>query len=142
MHKVFVYGTLRRGEENAHYLRGAEAISLAAVAVGRLVDTGRGYPALVPDHDPGRKVIGELYVVDADRLVTLDELEDYYGSGDSRNEYDRIMASVETEWGTAEAWIYVYAQPEDLSGGMTIEDGDWAQYRRSRMPGRSPNAAR
>lgn len=137
MTKVFVYGTLRKGEDNAGYLTDAIEVSLSAVTGGRLVDTGFGYPALVREDEADTQVRGELYEVEDGTLRELDRLEDYYGPGDRRNEYERVRVQVETEWGSFDAWAYVYAKPGDLAEAEIIEDGDWAKYRnprRSRPP--------
>lgn len=133
MEYVFVYGTLRRGEVNDHYLKDAAVIALAASVEGQLVDTGLGYPALVRDANRER-VVGELYVVDGITLAELDRLEDYYGTGDPRNEYERIPVRVETDSGIYEAWVYVYPDGRNLQDLPVIEDGDWVRWRA--QPGR------
>lgn len=72
--KLFVYGTLRRGEAAHGLLQGAPLVaSVWSEPVYRLVDLG-GYPALV---DGGSaRVRGEIYEIDASALVGLDAYED------------------------------------------------------------------
>jgi gamma-glutamylaminecyclotransferase len=72
--RLFVYGTLRRGEVAHGELRGARLLAATkTIAAYELVDLGE-YPALVErgtDH-----VVGEVYEVDPDLLRTLDAYED------------------------------------------------------------------
>ena len=74
---VFVYGTLKHGHSNHHWLRGAQAHGAAALPQLRLYDLGPFPMALqVPaDAVGGAPVQGELYGVDASQLVALDRLE-------------------------------------------------------------------
>ena len=44
MYHVFVYGTLRRGQTNAHYMLGATCIADRNWTYGKLFDTNEGYP--------------------------------------------------------------------------------------------------
>ncbi len=123
---VFVYGTLRKGGANAHYLNEAKVISLTSWALGELHDTGYGYPVL--KDNPERKVSGELYEVTIDELVQIDQLEDYV-SGRKSNEYDRVVRTVYTEEGEREAFVYIAGkQLSDCYN--TIEENDWILYRK------------
>ncbi|TLS50953.1 gamma-glutamylcyclotransferase [Paenibacillus antri] len=126
---VFVYGTLLQGEANDRWLRDARRVAPEAVAPGTLYDTGRGYPAMTTaGRESESTVLGELYAIDEQTLQALDELEDFYGSGDPRNEYERVRSVVRTEHGASEAWTYVY---ERVPTGCThIPTGDWRRYRR------------
>lgn len=123
---VFVYGTLRRGEANHHYLSSSLCVSDKASAEGWLGDTGNGYPAMVVTGV--NTVQGELYEVDERTLSLLDELEDYYGHGHSDNEYDRVEISVVTDRGSIKALTYVYAT-QKLAALLPIPSGDWKIYR-------------
>ncbi|NGM85612.1 gamma-glutamylcyclotransferase [Paenibacillus sp. 7124] len=119
MELVFVYGTLRQGELNHHLMSGARLIARMAQIQGVLMDTGRGYPAVVQE-DSG-VVAGELYEVSAEMLARLDELEDFYGPKNPANEYERIRTAVTTDSGQREAWVYVYLKREH----DVIAQGDW-----------------
>jgi gamma-glutamylcyclotransferase (GGCT)/AIG2-like uncharacterized protein YtfP len=121
MHKVFVYGTLRRHECNHSYLHGAELVAAQAKTRGELYDTGLGYPAMVA-RDEGW-VYGEVYRVTDGQLARLDALEGYKpGAPDS--EYDRIPVSVVTDQGPVLAYAYVYNEPKTV-GMSPIPLGDW-----------------
>jgi gamma-glutamylcyclotransferase (GGCT)/AIG2-like uncharacterized protein YtfP len=123
--KVFVYGTLRQGEYNHHYLREARPHSLNCWTFGKLYDTGVGYPAMVEDHK--RRVVGELYMVTKEHLCALDELEDYReGRGD--NLYERVVKTVYTEEGREEAYVYLFPLHK-IENEIEITSGDWKEYR-------------
>jgi len=81
---VFVYGTLRRGGSN--HFRMAQAQFVAAGAVRGKLYRIDWYPGFVADETAGR-VVGEIYMVDAETIAALDEFE---GS-----EYRRVRIAVE-----------------------------------------------
>ena len=118
--RLFVYGTLMRGEANAEALTGSTYIGAAAtVAAYRLVALA-GYPGLLPGGQTSVK--GELYLVDPQLLAAMDELEDC----------PALFKRAEVELaggGTAQA--YLGADPGSLDG-PTIPGGDWRQYRAGR----------
>jgi gamma-glutamylcyclotransferase (GGCT)/AIG2-like uncharacterized protein YtfP len=74
--KIFVYGTLQRGEERSCYMRGCRLSEILGVP-GRLYDTGRGYPAALFDDESDRAVSGELYTMEdpSSRIEELDRVE-------------------------------------------------------------------
>jgi gamma-glutamylaminecyclotransferase len=82
---LFVYGTLKRGCANHHFLDGQEFVGEARTAPGfRLYNLG-GYPGLVARPDRPEGVEGEVWSVDAAALVRLDALEGL-GQGHYRRE--------------------------------------------------------
>ncbi|MDT3429252.1 gamma-glutamylcyclotransferase (GGCT)/AIG2-like uncharacterized protein YtfP/cation transport regulator ChaC [Paenibacillus forsythiae] len=122
MELVFVYGTLRQGEENHHLMKNARAIALMAYTQGILMDTRRGYPAMVAE---GAGIVaGELYEVTPEMMTRLDELEDFHGPGHPENEYERVLTDVTTDSGKREAWVYVYRERQH----EVIAYGDWKLY--------------
>jgi len=129
---VFVYGTLLQGEANHRRLKDARRAADRAVARGALYDTRRGYPALLAHAECVGTVLGEIYEIDESTLRSLDELEDFYGPGDPRNEYERIRIDAQSEAGGAwtEVWTYVYKKAP--ANGDAIPSGDWRTYRRQR----------
>ena len=62
-------------------------------------------------------------------LRILDELEDYYGPGDPRNEYERIVvAAVDGKGAEHHAYMYVYTNEQEnwLShNAVHLPGGDW-----------------
>jgi gamma-glutamylcyclotransferase (GGCT)/AIG2-like uncharacterized protein YtfP len=121
---VFVYGTLREGEGNHHYLAGALRVAQTAKTRGRLVDTGCGYPAMLLAE--GQWTQGELYEVDSRTLRRLDRLEDYYGENDPRNLYDRVEVAVESDQGSVLALTYIFKEDDGLP---PIDGNDWRANR-------------
>lgn len=120
MIRVFVYGTLLPGESNHHiaapYLT-AEPPVPGSIR-GRLYDAGP-YPGLVPD-PRGPLVYGMWLTVTSEGLIAMDQLEEYYGPGDSRNDYDRILAR--DAHGELEGYVYVWS---DGRGFPVIQSGRW-----------------
>lgn len=148
---MFFYGTLKRGQRNHAYCRGALRVRGATVQ-GFLYDLPEGYPALVvpernilavgtadPLRDAGETlgrsrteeipapdratVFGELYTFDdaEERLPALDRLEGFV-PGDPTSPYKRVLVSVRAEEGTlAFAWSYVVRYPV----GRHLPGGRW-----------------
>ncbi len=110
---VFVYGTLLRGESNAHLLAKAQYLGCAHTRPGfELVDLGP-YPAMTPGGNSS--VVGEVYAVDSRTLATLDRLE---GHPEYYCRIDIVLSD-----GTP-AQTYVMS-PDRVLGYPRIESGDW-----------------
>jgi gamma-glutamylcyclotransferase (GGCT)/AIG2-like uncharacterized protein YtfP len=111
MPRVFVYGTLRKGESHAHLMQGAHYLG-PHVTEPRytLYDLGE-YPAAVPGGVTS--IHGEVYALDDAQLATLDEYEEYPAV------YDRRL--IGTAYG--EAWIYLLRAPPAVA--CVIAHGDW-----------------
>ncbi|HEY0236084.1 MAG TPA: gamma-glutamylcyclotransferase family protein [Afipia sp.] len=102
MHRVFVYGSLKRGLENHHLLGTAEFAGKAVTAAPfRMMDGP--YPVLREGDDRGRKVSGELYKVDDRTLEVLDDLE-----GVAERLYDRVEIDVVMTEGSRPLRAFVY----------------------------------
>jgi gamma-glutamylcyclotransferase (GGCT)/AIG2-like uncharacterized protein YtfP len=122
---LFVYGTLRRGEERHPALarHGAVGGEKAATA-GTLLDLGP-YPGLIVDGQ-NASIAGELYVApDPDALFAeLDAIETFRGFGVPGSLYRRAIVRVRrADHGSTLAWTYVYAGSRD--GSRVIPSGDW-----------------
>ena len=95
MNRVFVYGTLKRGQRNFHFLRHAEFV--AEFTTERIYSMFEfdDYPAVCLD---GRHAIqGEIYHVTDRQFKMLDDLEWY------PHFYQRI--EIPTDHG--DAWMYI-----------------------------------
>lgn len=72
---IFVYGTLKRGGSNHHFLAGQKFLGEARTAPGfRLYALG-GFPGMVALPGDREGVTGEVWSVDVAGLVRLDALE-------------------------------------------------------------------
>ena len=104
---VFVYGTLRPGRPAWPLLAGhAVGRPRPATVAGRVHDTGRGYPALLPGGRASAR--GELVAV-RDPVALLRRLDRYEG-----DEYRRVRvaATVDDEPQVTACWTYVWAADE------------------------------
>ena len=72
-HRVFVYGTLKRGYNNHYLLERSRYMGKSATAPHYLMVSG-GFPVILP-LNAGQSVAGELYHVDDATLARLDQLE-------------------------------------------------------------------
>lgn len=110
-HRVFVYGTLLRGEVNHGLLADAELLGVHRTEPRFTLYRLGAYPGL--SGAGGTAVRGEVYRVNDAGLKVLDRLEDY------PRLYDRIL--IPTPYGRA--WVYVYRGR--LAGRQPIGSGDW-----------------
>lgn len=104
-HLVFVYGTLKRGFPNAHYMTGATFLGPARTVVTYPLVVGGTWftPYLMPEPGEGLRVSGELWEVPDAMMPALDDLESVH----LPTGYRRTMIAVEQDTGaTAEAWTY------------------------------------
>ncbi|MEB3200012.1 MAG: gamma-glutamylcyclotransferase [Synechococcaceae cyanobacterium] len=110
---VFVYGSLKAGEANHHWLAGARSLGRRRLVGAVLHDLGPYPMALL---QPGGGVIhGELYGVDAKALARLDQLEDVPA------EYLRSLRPLSDG---AMAWVY-HGRPAQVLGSPSLPLGDW-----------------
>jgi len=122
---VFVYGTLKRGHGNHHWLLEAPFLGEAVLPDVVLHDLGP-FPMAVPGEGLVR---GEVYGVDAAGLARLDRLEGY------PRLYDRRPLALADG---RHAWVYL-GRPHQVRHVSAIADGCWrgpapgAAVRRSQM---------
>ena len=153
-HRVFVYGTLKRGFYNHRLLESSSASFVAEASTRRpmrLVLGEYGVPYLMKDEDaskdaPTTRVPGELWVVDDEGLDALDVLE-----GVSVGMYERVTLEVRVagerktngtdETSGATAFGYV-AGAESIARGIgsagceTIQAYDLETHERAYVPKR------
>ncbi len=112
--KLFVYGTLKRGYGNHHYLTGSRFIG-RAVTRERFALYADSVPFLVK-YPPVSRVKGELYEVDPATLRSVDALEGH------PHVYRREKITVILEDGReVEAWVYFYPRPR----GRLLKSGEF-----------------
>lgn len=115
---IFIYGTLLTGERNAYWAGNAKRTK--AYAIGRIYDTGFGFPAFT-ESTVGR-IAGELLTANEEQLRMMDRLEGY------PNLYRREKIKAQTVDGPVEAWVYIMNNLP--SGAKHIRSGNWKKYRK------------
>ncbi|MDG0808716.1 gamma-glutamylcyclotransferase family protein [Cohnella rhizosphaerae] len=122
LHRIFVYGSLLPGLENAGLLWPfARSEPQTGAVIGRLV-VAEGYPALVPprpDAPSVRRVRGLWTLVDRETLRRLDRLEEYFGPEED-NDYERVRVR-DADRRDLQGWAYVW--PDDR--GRPDAGVDW-----------------
>lgn len=115
LRRVFIYGTLRHAQRNAHQMQGARYVGMQRSAPAfTLYDLGT-YPAAVAGGST--RLLGEVHVVAPELLVRLDAFEGV----------PELYRRERVRMAYGEAWIYVmkhvprHARP--------IPHGDWVHWR-------------
>jgi gamma-glutamylaminecyclotransferase len=116
---IFVYGTLKRGGSNQHYLAGQKFIGEARTTPGfRLFDLGT-YPGMVAKADDRDGVSGEVWSVEVDCLEHLDLLE-----GIKEGLYRREPVPLLAPFADRKVEGYIYARSveglRDLGGEYAV----------------------
>ncbi len=129
MIKVFVYGTLKPGEENyPRYFAGKVVNTTRAVAQGKLFALPMGYPAMTPGENAVHGYL--LSFTNLNVLTALDELEDYHPARTaSENLYNREQTKTYDLQGYSLGWAWIYIMTEELAiqlGGVHQFDGWWS----------------
>jgi len=101
--RIFVYGSLKRGYALHHLLKSQLSVGHAVTSpLYRIFDLG-SYPGLIEWPD-GLAVEGELYLVDAECLQTLDEAEAVEEGHYARR---RILLDSTSNEEAAQAWFWL-----------------------------------
>ena len=119
---VFVYGTLRRGEDNdiTRLLPPPRFIGVARIA-GTMYDLG-AYPG-VRLGGPST-VVGEVYEILPALEVVLDEIEEVYPQ--ERDEYVKCVIPVSVQ-GRVYTCIVYEISLRFVHGKAVLPDGDWTR---------------
>jgi len=128
MHRLFVYGSLKFGENNHNRIFSDYDIKItSAWTYGELYDLGY-FPALTEGNN---KVYGELIEFNnLEILVRVDSLEGYRGENSNFNLYDRMEIIVFTDKNEFTAWAYFLNKSKIIeSDGELITSGVWSNYR-------------
>ncbi|CAD7014963.1 putative gamma-glutamylcyclotransferase CG2811 isoform X1 [Ceratitis capitata] len=122
--KVFVYGTLKRGEPNHYWLTNSENGFSRFLCEARTVQkfplvigTRYNIPFLLNKPGLGHNICGEVYEVDSKMFSNLDVLEDY------PNYYDREIQQVKSKDNESiDCWLYLIKEfPENLLSKCHLE---------------------
>lgn len=137
---LFTYGSLMKDLFNYQkYLNGkVKGKPRAARIKGKLFHMNeKQYPALLSGPD---WVYGEIFELSdfQQDISSVDRLENYYGVGDKRNEYERQIVEVEVFDETTGSfsrtenvycYLYVVANdPRFHQHSLYLEDGNWRSY--------------
>ncbi|XP_018393960.1 PREDICTED: putative gamma-glutamylcyclotransferase CG2811 isoform X2 [Cyphomyrmex costatus] len=84
LHRIFVYGTLKRGEPNHGLIKDTANGYAKFLGLGRttvqyplVIATKYNIPMLLKKPNTGNYVFGEIYDVDSNMMERLDELEEH-----------------------------------------------------------------
>ena len=109
MNRVFVYGTLKRGGRNHHFMEGQRFVTEARTPAGFTLYSLGYYPGMVRDPGDPHGVNGELWEVDNDCLALLDELE-----GVAEKLYERATLTLAAPLDAEPVQTYLYLP--DITG--------------------------
>ncbi len=113
---VAVYGTLRRGHANAHWLADALYLGTDVSHAIVLYDLG-AYPGAKWAASDGIEI--EVYRIDTRTLHALDQLEEFDPADPARSLY--VRGQLQTAFGRA--WVYLYQGV--VVGHRPIREGRW-----------------
>ncbi len=131
-HRVFVYGTLKRGLHNHVLLERARASFVGPARTTSeafaMLLADAGYPYVVKTTTNARVIDGEVYAVDDDTLERLDALEEIATGMYSRERVEVTMtathAAAAAETTVVEAFWYLAGSRDDLERLPRIETYD------------------
>lgn len=123
--RIFIYGTLKRGQPNQHWLTNASngyakflCTAMSTTKMPLIIASRYNIPFLLPFPGQGHYIRGEIYEIDEKMLHKLDILEDYPGL------YNRELQNFETDRGEILSCIVYYLRhhPEKLLHLPHIEE--------------------
>ena len=121
---VFVYGTLRRGDDNDITRLKPEPLFVGSAAIaGTLYDLG-AYPGIRLGGEG--LVHGEVYAIALELEEQLDEIEELYPQ--QRDEYFKRIVPVAVQERTFACIVYEI-NPKYVVGRAILTGGDWARER-------------
>ena len=122
--RVFVYGTLLRGQGNHHLLKTARYEGQARTRAAYRMHSLGGFPGVVAVTDGPEAIEGEVYFVDAATLARLDRLE-----GHPRFYRRTVIALADGTRATT------YLLPNrSVAGCPVIPGGSWLKREKEAIP--------
>lgn len=120
MRLIFVYGSLKRGLSNSHWLEGQEFVGEALTEpLYRMYDWA-GYPGLVvANGSEGLAIRGEVWRVDDPGLVELDRLEDV-----DQGLYHRGLIRLRPPFAGQAVEVYYFSRSVE---GLRDGGADWTE---------------
>ena len=118
---LFIYGTLRNGEERSGILSEFSSKVYSDCKIrGKLINLQGGYPGLISGDG---SVVGEIHHTPKiqNTLKELDRIEGFNGYVEDGSLFHRVLTYCEG----IPCWTYVYARSPD--DGPVIESGDWSK---------------
>ena len=123
---VFVYGTLRQGDDNdITKLTPAPCFVGTGSVAGVMYDLG-DYPGVVLTDAPQDNIVGEVYAIASELETVLDDIEMIYPQ--QRDDYCKRMVIVRV--GVRQlSCLFYEINPQYTTGKPVIASGDWVGRR-------------
>lgn len=123
---VFVYGTLRQGDDNdINKLSPAPCFVGTSSVAGMMYHLG-AYPGVVLTDAPQDNIVGEVYAITPELEKMLDEIEMIYPQ--QRDEYNKRRVVVRV--GARQlSCLFYEINPSYIIGKPVIASGDWVKGR-------------
>lgn len=116
---VAVYGTLKLGRGNSHYMRDAEFLGTTETPPEYTMFNLGSYPAVAKGGNTSVSL--EIYkVTDPEQMDDINVLEGFRGKGNLSNFYD--VEEIITKYGPATMFVMDF---ERVSGRPIVESGNW-----------------
>ena len=123
---VFVYGTLRKGDDNDITRLSPPPRYVGKSQISGLMYHLGAYPGVVLTGDASQPIIGEVYAIEPALERVLDEIEMIYPQ--QRDEY--VKRHVVVRLGLQQLSCLVYEiNPAYIAGKPLIVSGDWVKDR-------------
>jgi len=120
MHKVAVYGSLRKGMYNHALLKKANYLGRYDTKPVYSMYAVSSYPGVKPKGNTS--IVMEVYEVDDELLEEVNLLEGYDPKSKINDFYNRV--TVNTPFGLAYTFLY---QP-GVDKGSLVDHGDWVEF--------------
>ena len=156
MELVAVYGSLREGCHNHHYLARSEKVETIVVSGIKMFDNRGSYPYATRTENEADKMLCDVYKVDAQTFARLDMLEGISRNNDENGHYFRRKINGNGPWIYTTALDNTLGAPEVptmaqmADAGIELDEScptgditswpDYLQYRRAWIMRNNPNA--